>query len=165
MTRGAPDCPKSRDIVDPTGRGAPQAGDRVVPVSLSRCGGHPICNASPAHAIAGWNTHVNVPTRCAASGAPDRSDGYRLAKCQGKPNSANARKPVSTNHFCDFAAAGADPAFTSDSSRTLNCPSNLIGHDHPNKPANGEGPTGRFLQVDGSRARGRAANNQKGDVR
>ena len=28
-------------------------------------------------------------------------------------------------------------AFTPRSSRTLNCPSNLIGHDHPNKPANG----------------------------
>src|ERR1700722_11375412 len=34
--------------------------------------------------------------------------------------------------------------FTPDSSRYLNCPSNLIGHDHPNKPANGEGITGRF---------------------
>jgi hypothetical protein len=31
-------------------------------------------------------------------------------------------------------------AFTSRSSRTLNCPSNLIGHDHPNnRPANGVG--------------------------
>jgi hypothetical protein len=32
----------------------------------------------------------------------------------------------------------AGNAFTSDSSRYLNYPSNLIGHDHPNKPANGE---------------------------
>jgi hypothetical protein len=32
----------------------------------------------------------------------------------------------------------AGKAFTSDSSRYLNCPSNLIGHDHANKPANGE---------------------------
>jgi hypothetical protein len=29
--------------------------------------------------------------------------------------------------------------FRFDSSRTLNCSSNLIGHDHPNKPANGGG--------------------------
>jgi hypothetical protein len=28
--------------------------------------------------------------------------------------------------------------FTPDSSQYLNCPSNLIGHDHFNKPANGE---------------------------
>jgi hypothetical protein len=34
---------------------------------------------------------------------------------------------------------GAARAFTFDSSRYLNCPSNLIGHDHPDKPANGVG--------------------------
>jgi hypothetical protein len=30
----------------------------------------------------------------------------------------------------------------------------LIGHDHPNKPANGVGNNGTFLQLDRSRARG-----------
>jgi len=40
--------------------------------------------------------------------------------------------------FLRFQARGARIAFTSRSSRYLNCPSNLIGHDHPNKPANGE---------------------------
>jgi hypothetical protein len=71
------------------------------------------------------------------------------------------RKPASKRPFCDFDTAGAESVFTPDSSRCLNCPSNLIGHDDPNKPANGEGNDGTFLQVDGSRARGRAANNQK----
>jgi hypothetical protein len=65
------------------------------------------------------------------------ADGYRFAKPQGKPIFANARKPAPAKHFCDFAAAGAARPFTPDSSRCLNCPSNLIGHDHPNKPANG----------------------------
>jgi hypothetical protein len=37
--------------------------------------------------------------------------------------------------FCGWR--GRNP-FTPDSSRYLNCPSNLIGHDHPNKPANGK---------------------------
>jgi hypothetical protein len=103
-------------------------------------------------------------SRCAASGAHDRSDGYRFAKCQGKPISANARKPATAKHFCDFAAAGADPAFTSDSSRTLNCPSNLIGHDHPNKPANGEGLTGRFNKWTGAALGGERPTIKKGDV-
>jgi hypothetical protein len=33
----------------------------------------------------------------------------------------------------------AGHAFTPDSSRYLNRPSNLIGDDHPNKPVNGVG--------------------------
>jgi hypothetical protein len=40
--------------------------------------------------------------------------------------------------FCDFMATCAERAFMFDSLRYLNRPSNLIGHDHPNKPANGE---------------------------
>jgi hypothetical protein len=46
--------------------------------------------------------------------------------------------------FFDPAALEARPAFMFDSSRTLNCSSNLIGHDHPNKPANGVAMTGRW---------------------
>jgi uncharacterized protein len=53
--------------------------------------------------------------------------------------------------FCSWRGRNL---FTPDSSRYLNCPSNLIGHDHPNKPANGVGNNRAFLkQVDGSRAR------------
>jgi len=80
----------------------------------------------------------------AASGPSDRCNGYRFAKCHGKPNSANARKPAWHRYFCNSVIAGAGSAFTLHSSRYLNCPSNLIGHDHPNKPANGEGLAGRF---------------------
>jgi hypothetical protein len=66
-------------------------------------------------------------------------NGYRFAKSHGKPNFANRRKPARGKHFCDFPAIHARATFTSRSSRYLNCPSNLIGHDHPNKPANGVG--------------------------
>jgi hypothetical protein len=38
----------------------------------------------------------------------------------------------------------------------------LIGHDHPNKPANGVAITGRFFQLDGSRAREAAAKSKRG---
>jgi hypothetical protein len=38
-----------------------------------------------------------------------------------------------------FGSCRGRNLFTPDSSRYLNCPSNLIGHDHPNKPANGVG--------------------------
>ena len=41
--------------------------------------------------------------------------------------------PLCRRHFCDFMFGGAMRTFTPRSSRTLNCPSNLIGHDHPNK--------------------------------
>jgi hypothetical protein len=40
--------------------------------------------------------------------------------------------------FRDFVATCAARAFMFDSLRYLNRPSNLTGHDHPNKPANGE---------------------------
>jgi len=64
-------------------------------------------------------------------------NGYRSAKRQGKPNFTNRHFPLSRRHFCDSMFSRAMRAFTPRSSRTLNCPSNLIGHDHPNKPANG----------------------------
>jgi hypothetical protein len=54
----------------------------------------------------------------------------RISRRRGKP--ANKALP-------DFSADRAERAFTSRSSRTLNCPSNLIGHDRLNKPANGIG--------------------------
>src|SRR4029079_6898096 len=37
-----------------------------------------------------------------------------------------------------------------------------IGHDDPNKPANGEGNNGTFLQLDGSRARGGRQTRKRG---
>ena len=66
------------------------------------------------------------------------ANGYRSAKRQGKPNSANRCKPLRDKRSPHFAAAIARTAFTSRSSRCLNCSSILMGHDHPNKPANGE---------------------------
>jgi len=58
----------------------------------------------------------------------------RIQRLRGKPRKNKA--------LPDLAADRAGSAFTSRSSRTLNCPSNLIGHDRLNTPANGE--TGRF---------------------
>jgi hypothetical protein len=65
--------------------------------------------------------------------------GYRFAKRQGKPNFANRALSQQNRRFFDVAAKPAENSFRFDSSRTLNCSSNLIGHDHPNKPANGDG--------------------------
>jgi hypothetical protein len=45
--------------------------------------------------------------------------------------------------FRDFVATCAERAFMFDSLRYLNRPSNLTGHDHPNKPANGGRAIGR----------------------
>jgi hypothetical protein len=67
------------------------------------------------------------------------SDGYRFAKRQGKPNSANLAAARKNKRFCDLARCAARTPFRFDSSRTLNCSSNLIGHDDPDKPANGGG--------------------------
>jgi hypothetical protein len=51
-------------------------------------------------------------------------------------------KTVVKQAFLQFAAVRTENAFTPDSSRYLNCPSNLTGHDYPNKPANGVGNNG-----------------------
>ena len=65
-------------------------------------------------------------------------NGYRCTKPHGKPNVTIGNFSLCRRHFCDFAFGGTRRAFTSRSSRTLNCPSNLIGHDHPNnRPENG----------------------------
>jgi hypothetical protein len=66
------------------------------------------------------------------------SNGYRSAKPQGKPNFTIGDFSLCRRHFCDSVFGCTVRAFTSRSSRTLNCPSNLIGHDHPNnRPENG----------------------------
>jgi hypothetical protein len=65
-------------------------------------------------------------------------NGYRFAKRQGKSNSTNALKSASNKHCCGFLATCAGNAFTFDSSRYLNRPSNLAPHDRACKPANGE---------------------------
>jgi hypothetical protein len=75
----------------------------------------------------------------AAGAGPIAANGYRLPKPQGKPNPAIRRKRAPDKHFCNFGLMCRPTAFTSDSSRYLNCPSNLIGHGDPNKPANGVG--------------------------
>jgi hypothetical protein len=55
------------------------------------------------------------------------ADGYHLAKPQGKPNPPAGPQSAPDGHFFDFTAAPRQSAFTFDSSRYLNCPSNLIG--------------------------------------
>jgi hypothetical protein len=66
-------------------------------------------------------------------------NGYRFAKRQGKPNSPDPAVIQQNKRFRDFATGAARNPFRFDSSRSLNCSSNLIGHDHPDKPANGGG--------------------------
>ncbi|WP_375413183.1 hypothetical protein [uncultured Bradyrhizobium sp.] len=61
-------------------------------------------------------------------------NGYRFAKRQGKSNSANPAVIQQTRCFCEAAISAVQIPFRFDSSRCLNCSSNLIGHDHPNKP-------------------------------
>src|SRR4051812_7624331 len=66
-----------------------------------------------------------------------------FAKPQGKPNFTIGKFSLRHRHFRDSVAGHAVPAFISRSSRTLNCSSNLIGHDPPNnRPENGVGDTG-----------------------
>jgi hypothetical protein len=73
-----------------------------------------------------------------------RCNGYRCTKRNGKPVFTNRHLSLQDRHFCDSMSARPSRAFTPRSSRYLNCPSNLIGHDHPNKPANGVGNNGTF---------------------
>jgi hypothetical protein len=88
-----------------------------------------------------WNPSLhNVLRRPGEAGSWYRRccNGYRSAKPQGKPNFTIGNFSLCRRHFCDFALDSTMRAFTPRSSRTLNCPSNLIGHDHPNnRPENG----------------------------
>ncbi len=74
---------------------------------------------------------ASAGTRC--------GDGYRFAKRQGESNSAGRPVIQQNKRFCDFGGGTEPMPFRFDSSRCLNCSSNLIGHDPPNKPANGDG--------------------------
>jgi hypothetical protein len=76
-------------------------------------------------------TRPDTTARLARDRTRHCADGYRFAKRQGKPNSANLAVAQQNNRFCDFATCAAPDPFRFDSSRTLNCSSNLIGHDHP----------------------------------
>jgi hypothetical protein len=58
-----------------------------------------------------------------------KSEGESFLRGSGKPG----KQPILR------ASERPVPAFTPRSSRYLNCPSNLIGHDRFNKPANGLG--------------------------
>jgi hypothetical protein len=85
-----------------------------------------------------------IVTPAAATSAPRTArafaiDGYRFAKPHGKPNPANSATIQQNMHFGDCAIGASRIAFRFDSSRCLNCSSNLIGHDDRNKPANGDG--------------------------
>jgi hypothetical protein len=62
-------------------------------------------------------------------------DGYRFPKHQGKPAFHESEKPSPNAGFCDSRAARAGAPFRFDSSRYLNCSSNLTGHDGSNTPA------------------------------
>ena len=106
---------------------------------------------------------MTMPSSQVIHGGPC-GNGYRSAKRQGKPNFTTTRKRLCRRHSCNFASAREVRAFTPRSSRYLNCPSNLIGHDHPNKPANGGANNREVLTVDRGRARARAANNKRGDT-
>jgi hypothetical protein len=59
-------------------------------------------------------------------------------------------------------AAGAKRAFTPRSSRTLNCPSKLIGHGDPDKPANGVRDNRRFGSGMGPRSGEGGQQQEKG---
>jgi hypothetical protein len=85
------------------------------------------------------NTRHRQSLRARAADAAFVRNGYRSAKSHGKPNLAIGRQGPQNKGLRDFAADGAAFTFTSRSSRYLNCPSNLIGHAHLNKPANGVG--------------------------
>jgi hypothetical protein len=77
---------------------------------------------------------------CASAHRPSPfRNGYRFAKWQGKRKFREVMKTPLNKPLLDFTGMRAGKSFTSDSSRCLNCPSNLIGHDHSNKPANGCG--------------------------
>src|SRR3954464_2039474 len=65
--------------------------------------------------------------------------------------------------LCDFATVTTRNPFRFDSSRSLNCSSNLIGHDHPNKPANGGGEDGTLNDWTGA-ALGQGGNEQEGET-
>ena len=73
--------------------------------------------------------------------APDElATGVSGRERPPKPNFTIDNFSLCRRHFCDSAFDGTMRAFTSRSSRTLNCPSNLIGHDPPNnRPENGVG--------------------------
>jgi hypothetical protein len=64
-------------------------------------------------------------------------NGYRFAKSNGKPSLSPWHKSLRHKGFCDAARLGGAFAFRFDSSRYLNCSSNLTGHDHPNAPGYG----------------------------
>jgi hypothetical protein len=95
--------------------------------------------------------------------ASERGDGYRFAKRQGKPNSANPAVIQQNSGFCDFARRTPRVPFRFDSLRCLNCSSNLIGHDHPDKPANGDGDNGTSNDRTGAALGGEAANKKRRD--
>ena len=88
--------------------------------------------------------------------------GYRCPKHHGKPAFTNTQKCLRHRHFCDSAQRLRRRRFTSRSSRYLNRSSNLMGHDHPHKPANGERITGRLNSGRGPRS-GEGGQQQKGE--
>jgi hypothetical protein len=56
-------------------------------------------------------------------------DGYRFAKPQGESAFYESQKSPPRRHFRDSIGAQGGAAFRFDSSRCLNCHSNLTSHD------------------------------------
>jgi hypothetical protein len=90
-----------------------------------------------------WRCSCDCGWRGVPAGTFARN-GYRCAKRQGKPAFTIWQKGLCRGDFYNSFELCASRAFTPRSSRTLNCPSNLIGHDRLNKPANGVGEYRRF---------------------
>jgi hypothetical protein len=126
---------QSRKIIDPIGHGASRAL-------------HCLGNDGGPNAVAGGGFK---PERVEGI-APQPLATMVIALPNGRVNRIprTAKSPVK-QAFPPFADPRAGQAFTPDSSRCLNCPSNLIGHDHPNKPANGK----RMIRQSADRAPGR----------
>jgi hypothetical protein len=85
-----------------------------------------------------------------------------IALPNGRVNRIPQNIAIASKHaLLQFRGLQCANPFRFDSSRTLNCSSNLIGHDHPHKPVNGGGNNRTFQRSDGSRARKQGGKNKK----
>ena len=98
---------------------------------------------------------IHLPNMVVALSPRFDGDGYRFATWQGKAIFADTKKVPINRGLSSITAPRKLEAFTTDSSRYLNCPSNLIRQDHPNRPASGLEDNGTFCKRTGA-ALGRA---------
>jgi len=97
-----------------------------------------MCGSATAQEPGILRAHVQAVACSCRKHTAQLLHGYRFAKRQGKSNSNNALKPASNKHFCNFGPDRAESAFTFDSLRSLNRPSNLVRHDPIARRQNGE---------------------------